>query len=139
MIDNAILNHALGRSLEEAHEQMHFAHRQFPMGENKLLDNFDIVTNITEPLLNSKRSIAHSNASKQSTSSLRSNPPVDTTLSFFPQAKLLIYKNVILTVRNPKNIIFLVLMPFLLSLLMFVFQDLSRANGQRTLPEPPVK
>ena len=46
MIDNAILNHALGRSLEEAHEQMHFAHRQFPMGENKLLDNFDIVTNI---------------------------------------------------------------------------------------------
>ena len=94
---------------------------------------------ITEPLLNSKRSIVHSNASKQSTSSLRSNPPVDTTLSFFPQAKLLIYKNVILTVRNPKNIIFLVLMPFLLSLLMFVFQDLSRANGQRTLPEPPVK
>jgi hypothetical protein len=51
---------------------------------------------------------------------------------FGAQSKLLIYKNVVLTFRNPKNLIFLIITPFLLSLFLFVFQGLARDNGQRT-------
>jgi hypothetical protein len=55
------------------------------------------------------------------------------TPGFMAQSKLLIYKNVILTFRNPKNLIFLAITPFLLSLFLFVFQGLARDNGQRTI------
>ena len=48
------------------------------------------------------------------------------------QSRLLIYKNVVLTFRNPKNLIFLIITPFLLSLFLFVFQGLARDNGRRT-------
>lgn len=42
-----------------------------------------------------------------------------------PYSRLLIRKNIILTVKNPKNLIFLVVAPFLLSLFLFAFQKLS--------------
>lgn len=48
------------------------------------------------------------------------------------QSRLLIYKNVVLTFRNPKNLVFLITTPFLLSLFLFVFQGLARDNGSRT-------
>jgi hypothetical protein len=45
-----------------------------------------------------------------------------TSLGFFPQTWLLIYKNVVLTVKNPKNLLFLIITPFLLSAFMAGFQ-----------------
>lgn len=60
------------------------------------------------------------------------------SLNFFAQAWLLIYKNVILTIKNPKNILFLIITPFLLSAFMAGFQSLARDNGSRTLQNPPV-
>lgn len=60
------------------------------------------------------------------------------SLGFFAQAWLLIYKNVILTIKNPKNLLFLIITPFILSAFMAGFQALARDNGSRTLEEPPV-
>ena len=53
------------------------------------------------------------------------------------QAYLLIYKNLILTFKNPKNLVFLILTPFLLSGFMFLFQSLARENGKRVRVETP--
>lgn len=46
---------------------------------------------------------------------------------------LLIYKNVILTVKNPKNLLFLVITPFLLSGFMALFQMLASDAGLKLL------
>lgn len=37
-----------------------------------------------------------------------------------------------LTFKNPKNLIFLILTPFLLSGFLFLFQEMARNNGKRT-------
>lgn len=58
-------------------------------------------------------------------------------MSLLAQTSLLIGKNFILTVKNPKNLIFLLLTPFLLSAFLFLFQGLARDSGQRTRPSPP--
>jgi hypothetical protein len=60
------------------------------------------------------------------------DPTYNNTPGFAAQSRLLIYKNVILTFRNPKNLVFLIITPFLLSLFLYVFQGLARENGQRT-------
>jgi hypothetical protein len=49
---------------------------------------------------------------------------------------LLIHKNIILTFKNLKNLIFLIITPFLLSAFLYLFQDLARENGSRTLKDP---
>jgi hypothetical protein len=38
---------------------------------------------------------------------------------------LLLQKNLVLTVKNPKNLIFLLIAPFLLSAFLFMFQKLA--------------
>jgi len=53
------------------------------------------------------------------------------------QAKLLIYKNIILTFKNPKNLIFLIITPFLLGAFLYTFQDLARNNGKRIKTDAP--
>lgn len=49
-----------------------------------------------------------------------------------PYSRLLIRKNIILTIKNPKNLIFLVIAPFLLSLFLFTFQKLSDDAGLKS-------
>jgi hypothetical protein len=45
---------------------------------------------------------------------------------------------VILTVKNPKNLLFLIITPFLLSAFMAGFQSLARTNGSRVLENPDI-
>jgi hypothetical protein len=49
-----------------------------------------------------------------------------------PYAWLLIQKNIILTVKNPKNLIFLTLAPFILSLFLFTIQSLADEAGKKS-------
>jgi hypothetical protein len=60
-------------------------------------------------------------------------------LSFLGQSKLLTYKNFILTFKNPKNIIFLILTPFILASIMALFGWLAKVYGERTLSNPPAR
>lgn len=60
-------------------------------------------------------------------------------LGFFGQSALLIKKNLVLTIKNPKNLIFLVITPFILSLFMAVLGSLAEDNANRTLKEPPLR
>jgi hypothetical protein len=86
---------------------------------------------LNQQLLNSTSRSKRSLLSQRSDSSQEA---AGVTLpGFAAQSRLLIYKNVVLTFRNPKNLIFLIITPFLLSLFLFVFQGLARENGQRTL------
>lgn len=50
--------------------------------------------------------------------------------------QLLTFKNLLITFKNPKNIIFLILTPFLLSLFLFGFQQLAEDNGNFTIKNP---
>lgn len=77
--------------------------------------------------------ISQRSDSSQSFNTYNDNP------GFFAQSRLLIYKNVILTFKNPKNLVFLIITPFLLSLFLYVFQGLARDNGQRTIRNAPVE
>jgi hypothetical protein len=45
---------------------------------------------------------------------------------------------VILTVKNPKNLLFLIITPFLLSAFMAGFYSLARTNGSRVLEIPDI-
>ena len=72
-------------------------------------------------------SVKSSHSSQRSDRDTRGN-----SLGFLGQAGLLIYKNLILTFKNPKNLVFLILTPFLLSTFLYLFQDLARSNGSRT-------
>ena len=58
-------------------------------------------------------------------------------LNFMGQSGLLIWKNLILTIKNPKNLIFLLITPFILSLFMAIFRSLADDNASRTLENPP--
>lgn len=51
---------------------------------------------------------------------------------------LLIQKNVILTIKNPKNLIFLVLAPFLLSGFLALFQKLADDTASKSWLDNPV-
>ena len=59
--------------------------------------------------------------------------PMRPPLSFFGQSLLLINKNMILTFKNPKNLIFLIITPFILSLFMAIFSSLADDSSHRTL------
>jgi hypothetical protein len=68
-------------------------------------------------------------------------PPPDNSATlpapgFFSQTKLLTYKNLLITFKNPKNIIFLVLTPFILSLFLYALQSLAVDNGNFVIPNP---
>jgi hypothetical protein len=60
-----------------------------------------------------------------------------TTIGFFPQVWLLTFKNMLITFKNPKNIIFLIITPFLLSTFLYFFQRLALDNGNIVIPDPP--
>lgn len=87
---------------------------------------------LEEKLLSKKASTLKT--SQYSSSSLSSQKSENSSnfMNFFSQAALLIYKNLILTVKSPKNLIFLIITPFLLSGFLFLFQELARNNGKRT-------
>lgn len=59
-----------------------------------------------------------------------------TTLSFLPQVWLLTFKNLLITFKNPKNVIFLIITPFLLSTFLYFFQKLALDNGNLVIPNP---
>jgi len=62
-------------------------------------------------------------SSKRLKEPLLSSPPVITqSSSFFSQIGILTSKNLLITFKNPKNILFLIITPFLLSLFLFAFQ-----------------
>lgn len=92
---------------------------------------------LKDPLLsNSVTSLKSSKYSVSSRSSQKSDS-TDISLGFFSQAALLIYKNLVLTFKNPKNLIFLIVTPFLLSGFLYLFQDMARNNGKRVRIETP--
>lgn len=51
---------------------------------------------------------------------------------------ILLTKNLILMLKNPKNLIFLILTPFLLSLFLWTFQKLANDNASKTYINPPL-
>lgn len=59
------------------------------------------------------------------------------TIGFAEQVKLLTFKNFLITFKNPKNIIFLIITPFLLSAFLYFFQSLALDNGNLLIPDPP--
>lgn len=65
--------------------------------------------------------------------------PMRPPLGFEGQARLLIRKNMILTFKNPKNLIFLIITPFILSLFMGIMTSLADDNSKRILDNPPVR
>lgn len=76
-------------------------------------------------------------SSKRLKEPLLSSPPVITqSSSFFSQIGILTSKNLLITFKNPKNILFLIITPFLLSLFLFAFQQLAVSNGSVYLPDP---
>lgn len=85
-----------------------------------------------EKLINQSDLKAKKSIISQRSESSQPDPPYNSTPGFAAQSRLLIYKNVVLTFRNPKNLVFLIITPFLLSLFLYVFQGLARDNGQRT-------
>jgi hypothetical protein len=58
------------------------------------------------------------------------------TIGFFPQVWLLTFKNLLITFKNPKNIIFLIITPFLLGTFLYFFQQLALDNGSILIPDP---
>lgn len=64
------------------------------------------------------------------------NPAGPPAPGFFSQTKLLTYKNLLITFKNPKNIIFLMLTPFILSLFLYALQSLAVDNGNFVIPNP---
>lgn len=66
-------------------------------------------------------------------------PPEYQQLGYLSEVWLLTYKNIILTIKNPKNIIFLIITPFILSAFMAGIQWLARDNGNRFLEDPPLR
>jgi hypothetical protein len=96
---------------------------------------------LQEPLLNNKASSLKSSKYSVSSRSSQKSESNDDSLGFFSQAKLLIYKNLILTFKNPKNLIFLIITPFLLAGFLYLFQEMARNNGKRVridTPEYPI-
>jgi hypothetical protein len=85
-----------------------------------------------ERLINHSGVKAKNSIISQRSDSSQPDPVYNNTPGFAAQSRLLIYKNVILTFKNPKNLVFLIITPFLLSLFLYVFQGLARDNGQRT-------
>jgi hypothetical protein len=81
---------------------------------------------LKEPLLSSK-------GSNPPPSEKPSAPP---SSGFFSQAGLLTYKNLLITFKNPKNILFLIITPFILSLFLFALQQLALKNGDYIIPNP---
>lgn len=69
---------------------------------------------------------------------LEQNEPASqyVTIGFVEQIKLLTYKNMLITFKNPKNIIFLIITPFLLSIFLYGFQSLAVDNGNLVIPDP---
>lgn len=51
---------------------------------------------------------------------------------------ILLHKNLILMLKNPKNLIFLILTPFLLSLFLWTFQKLANDNASKSYINPPL-
>jgi hypothetical protein len=49
---------------------------------------------------------------------------------------LLTFKNLLITFKNPKNIIFLIITPFLLGTFLYFFQQLALDNGNIVIPDP---
>lgn len=43
----------------------------------------------------------------------------------------------LITFKNPKNLLFLIITPFLLSLFLYALQSLSVKNGNFVIPDPP--
>jgi hypothetical protein len=70
---------------------------------------------LSDPLVNKSISSNHSTYKQQ--------------LGFFSEIWLLTYKNIILTIKNPKNLLFLIITPFLMTGFLAAFQNLSRENG----------
>ena len=58
---------------------------------------------------------------------------------FFAQVQLLTFKNLLITFKNPKNILFLIITPIFLCLFLFFMQSLAVQNGDLTQPDPPVE
>lgn len=58
------------------------------------------------------------------------------TIGFEEQIKLLTLKNMLITFKNPKNIIFLIITPFLLCTFLYFFQSLAVDNGNIVIPDP---
>lgn len=46
LIDNALLSFSRNRDISKRVREIEFRHAQFPVGENKYIDNYDIVTTI---------------------------------------------------------------------------------------------
>jgi hypothetical protein len=55
---------------------------------------------------------------------------------FTEQVYLLTRKNLLITFKNPKNLLFLIITPFLLSLFLYAFGSLALENGNTYLPNP---
>jgi hypothetical protein len=49
---------------------------------------------------------------------------------------LLTFKNLLITFKNPKNVIFLIITPFLLGTFLYFFQQLALDNGNIVIPDP---
>ena len=86
-------------------------------------------SNYKQPLLSEMTAEKQSEYQSQTT----------TTIGFFSQVWLLTFKNLLITFKNPKNVIFLVITPFFLSLFLFFMQSLAIDNGDKTIPDPPVE
>jgi hypothetical protein len=79
-----------------------------------------------EPLLSKPVSVRKSKAPA----------PGSLAVGFLAQTKLLTYKNLLITFKNPKNILFLVVTPFILSLFLFALQTLAVQNGEILISDP---
>lgn len=71
----------------------------------------------------------------------RNNPK--TSVSYTKREKpkylaILTTKNLLLMIKNPKNVLFLILTPFLLSLFLWGFQKLALQNASKSYINPPV-
>lgn len=82
---------------------------------------------VKEPLLSSKGS-SQAPVSEQASASPSPN--------FLFQTALLTFKNVLITFKNPKNLLFLIITPFILSLFLFALQQLAVKNGDYVIPNP---
>ena len=49
---------------------------------------------------------------------------------------MLTYKNLLITFKNPKNIVFIIITPFLLGLFLYAFQRLAADNSSLFIPNP---
>ena len=84
-------------------------------------------SNPNEPLLSNKT---------MSVQSQSQYAPSSESLGFFHQTALLTKKNLLITFINPKNILFLLITPFILSLFLFGMQHLAVDSGNRLIPDP---